>query len=76
LMRRGAWAWIHDFWTCGAKVLEYWMISSLKVKLDRSWKFQRSYWWNVPLVLLERSSPFKFNGILNVVNFGLRMWEI
>jgi len=22
-MRRGAWAWFHDVWTCGAKVLEY-----------------------------------------------------
>jgi len=22
-MRRGAWAWFHDSWTCGAKVLEY-----------------------------------------------------
>jgi hypothetical protein len=21
--RRGAWAWFHDIWTCGAKVLEY-----------------------------------------------------
>jgi hypothetical protein len=23
MMRRGAWAWFHDVWTCGAKVLEY-----------------------------------------------------
>jgi hypothetical protein len=22
-MRRGAWAWFHDVWTCGAKVIEY-----------------------------------------------------
>jgi hypothetical protein len=21
--RRGAWAWVHDVWTCCAKVLEY-----------------------------------------------------
>ncbi len=21
--RRGAWAWLHNVWTCGAKVLEY-----------------------------------------------------
>jgi hypothetical protein len=21
--REGAWAWFHDVWTCGAKVLEY-----------------------------------------------------
>jgi hypothetical protein len=27
-MRRGAWAWFHDDWTCGAKVLEYWVIFS------------------------------------------------
>jgi hypothetical protein len=24
--RRGASAWFHDVWTCGAKVLEYWII--------------------------------------------------
>jgi hypothetical protein len=35
----------------------------------------RSNYCDVPLVLLERSSPFKFNGIY-VVNFGLKMWEI
>jgi len=23
LSMRGAWAWFHDVWTCGAKVLEY-----------------------------------------------------
>jgi hypothetical protein len=23
LTRRGAWAWFHDVWTCGAKVIEY-----------------------------------------------------
>jgi hypothetical protein len=22
-MRRGAWAWFHDVWTCGAKVIDY-----------------------------------------------------
>jgi hypothetical protein len=26
--------WFHDIWTGGAKVLEYWMISSLKIKLN------------------------------------------
>jgi hypothetical protein len=31
LMRRGALAWFHNVWTCSAKVLEYWMISSLKI---------------------------------------------
>jgi hypothetical protein len=34
-MRKGALAWwFHGIWTCGAKVLEYWMISSLKIKLN------------------------------------------
>jgi hypothetical protein len=36
LTRRGAWDWFHDVWTCDAKVLEYWMISSLKIKLNGS----------------------------------------
>jgi hypothetical protein len=71
--RRGASAWFHDVWTCGAKVLEYWMISSLKIKLNRSWKFQRN--WNVPLILLERSWWAGFNGIY-LVRLGFRMWEI
>ncbi len=35
---RGASAWFHDVWTCSAKVLKYWMISSLKIKLNPSWK--------------------------------------
>jgi len=52
-MRRGARAWFHDLWTCSAKVLEHWMISTLKIKLNHSWKFQKK--WNVPLVLLKRS---------------------
>jgi hypothetical protein len=56
------------FWTCNGKVLEYWMISSLKIKLNCSWKFQRN--WNLPLMLLERSWWARFNGI----EFG--MWGI
>jgi hypothetical protein len=36
LTRRGAWDWFHDVWTCDAKVLEYWMIFSLKIKLNGS----------------------------------------
>jgi hypothetical protein len=71
--RRGAWAWFHDDCTCGAKVLEYWMISSLKIKLNCSWNFRRN--WNVPLMLLERSWWAGFNGIY-LVRFGFRMWEI
>ncbi len=70
---RGASAWFHGVWTCGVEVLEYWMISSLKIKLDRSWKFRRN--WNVPLVLLERSWWAGFNGIY-LVRFGFKMWEI
>jgi hypothetical protein len=61
-------SWFHDIWTCGAKVLEYWVISSLKIKLN-----QRN--WNVPLVLLGRSWWAGFNGIY-LVRFGFRMWEI
>jgi hypothetical protein len=72
-MRRGAWPWFHDIWTCGAKVLEYWMISSLKIKLNRSWKLQRK--WNVHGMLLGRSWWVGFNGIY-LVRFGFRMWEI
>jgi len=73
LDERGAWAWLHGVWTCGAKVLAYWMISSLKIKLNRSWKFQKN--WNVPLALFERSWWAGFNGIY-MVRFGFRMWEI
>ncbi len=58
------------FGLCGAKVLEYWMISSLKIKLYRTWKFWRN--WNVPLVLLERSWWVGFNGIY-LVRFGFRI---
>ncbi len=46
-------------WTCGVEVLDYWMISSLKIKLNHSWKYRRN--WNVPLVLLERSWWAGFN---------------
>jgi len=55
------------------KVLEYQMISSLKIKLNCSWNLRRN--WNVPLVLLERSWWAGFNGIY-LVRFGFRMWEI
>jgi hypothetical protein len=30
---------VHDVWTCGAKVLEYWIFFSLKIKLNDSWNF-------------------------------------
>jgi len=73
LTRRGAWAWFHYDWTCGAKLLKYWMISWLEIKLNRSWKFWRN--WNVPLVLLETSWWAGFNEIY-LVRFGFRMWEI
>jgi hypothetical protein len=72
-VRRGACAWSCDVWTCGAKVLEYWMISSLKIKLNHSFKFRRN--WNVPLVLLERSWWARLHGIYSV-RFAFRMWEI
>jgi hypothetical protein len=55
------WLWDPPNWETSDRVLEYWMISSLKIKLNRSWKFQGN--WNVPLVLLERSWWAGFNGI-------------
>jgi hypothetical protein len=73
LRRRGALAWFHGIWTCSTKVLEYWMISLLKIKLHGSWKFWRNR--NVPLVFLKRSCWVGFNGIY-LVRFGFRMWEI
>jgi hypothetical protein len=71
--RRGGLAWFHRIWTCDVKVLEYWMTFSLRIKLNRSWKFWRN--WNVPLVLLERSWWARINEIY-LVRFGFRMWEI
>jgi hypothetical protein len=73
--RRGASAWFHGIWTCSVKVLEYWMISSLKMKSNCSWNFGRNWNWNVPLVLLKRSWWAGFNGIY-LVTFGFRMCEI
>jgi hypothetical protein len=71
LDEEGCMGLVHDVWTCGAKVLEYWMISSLKIKLNCNWKFPR----NVPLVLLEISWRTGFNGI-SLGRFGFRWWGI
>jgi hypothetical protein len=49
------------------------MTSSLKIKLNCSWNFQRN--WNMPLMFLERSWWAGFNGI-HLVRFGFRMWQI
>ncbi len=73
LRRRGELAWFHGICTCGVEVLGYWITSSLKIKLNSSWKFQKN--WNVALVLLERSWWAQFNGIY-LVRSGFRMWEI
>jgi hypothetical protein len=73
LRRRGALAWFHGTWTWDAKVFEYWMIFSLKIKLNNSWTFQRNC--DVPLVLLERSWWARFNGI-HLVRFEFKMWEM
>ncbi len=73
LRRRCAWAWFHDICICSAKVLECWMISSLRIELNHNWTFRRN--WNVSLVLLERFWWAGFNGIY-CVRFGFRMWEI
>ncbi len=72
LRRTGALAWFHGVGTCGVEVLEYWMIFSLKIKLNCSEIFWRN--WNVPLVLLERSWWEGLDEIYSV-RFGFRMWE-
>jgi hypothetical protein len=36
--RRGAWAWFHDVWTWGPNVLEYSMISSLKIMVAENFR--------------------------------------
>ncbi len=70
--RRGAWAWFHDVWTCGAKVLEYWMISSLKTNLNCSLKISEELecLWCLGKILMSG-----IDGIY-LVRFGFRMWEI
>jgi hypothetical protein len=73
LRGRAASPWFHGIWTCSVEVYEYWMISSLKIRLNRSWRFLRN--WNVPLVMLERSWWAGFNEIY-LVRFGFRMCEI
>ncbi len=40
LRRRGASGCVHGVWTGDVQVLEYWMISSLKIKLSHSWNFR------------------------------------
>jgi hypothetical protein len=71
--RRGALAWFHGIWTSGVEVLEYWKISTLKIKLNPSWNFGKN--WNVGLLSLERSWWAGFNRIY-LVRFGFKMWEI
>jgi hypothetical protein len=72
-MRRGARAWFLDVWICSANVCEYWMIFSLKIKLNHSKNIWRN--WNVPLVLLE-TSWWVGSNIIYLLNFGFKMWEI
>ncbi len=62
-------------WRLDLRCKSSWILNefSLKIKLNRSWKFRRN--WNVPLVLLERSWWAGFKGIY-LVRFGFRMWEI
>jgi hypothetical protein len=56
---------------CKSSRILNWMISSLRMKLNCSWKFWRN--WNVSLLLLERSSWFHGIYLVRVV---FRMWEI
>jgi len=71
--RRGSSAWFHGVWTCSGEALEYWMICSLRIKLNCSWNFRRD--WTVPLMLLERSWWTAFNEMY-LIRFGFRMWDI
>ncbi len=64
--------WRLDLHCRSSRILN-WMISSLRIKLNCSWKYWRN--WNVSLVLLERSWWARFNGIY-LVRVGFRMWEI
>jgi hypothetical protein len=68
---RGGVHLVHGVWTCSAKILEYWMISSLKIKLHCSWKFWRN--WNVPSV--GNILWARFSGIY-LERLGFKMWEI
>jgi hypothetical protein len=64
--------WFHDVRTCGAKVLEYWMISLLKIKLNHE------NFGGIGMCLfvsLERSWWAGFIGIY-LVRSGFKMWEI
>jgi hypothetical protein len=58
-------AWFHDNWTSSAKVLEYWMISSLKI----SEVLEMCFWccWKG----LDKQGLMEFY----LVRFGFRMWE-
>ncbi len=62
--------WCLDLRCKSSRILN-WMISSLRMKLNCSWKFWRN--WNVSLLLLERSSWFHGIYLVRVV---FRMWEI
>jgi hypothetical protein len=58
------------------KVFEYWMIFSLKIKLNQiAAENFGGLGMCVPLVLLERSWWVGFNEI-DLVRFGFKMWEI
>jgi len=45
---RGAWAWFHNVWTCGVRVLEllHEFFLTEYIKINHNWKFQRN--WDVP----------------------------
>jgi hypothetical protein len=42
-MKRGAWAWFHDVWTCGPKVLIDFLVIYV---VENSNKFQKVKFWN------------------------------
>jgi hypothetical protein len=74
LTRRGALVWFHDVWTCGVKVLEYWMIILLKIILNHiQIKYEEL---GCAFGIVGQISIARFNWI-DFETFGLRrMWEI
>ncbi len=64
------WACFHHIWTCSAKVLEYWMISSLKIVADNFGGIGMCLWccWKD----LDEQDLME----LILVRFGFRIWEI
>jgi hypothetical protein len=69
----GALAWFHNIWTYGVNIIEYQMISSLKINLNHNCEFQMNS--DLPLVFLERSQWLDLMEFI-FVSLGLMMGGI